>query len=76
MDTVRGRINRLVLEASDIVVNNRYSMPVVLRTIEDGIIRAALDSVSGNKASASRILGVNRTALFYKIERMNRGKKK
>jgi two-component system response regulator HydG len=44
------------------------TLPASLREVEEVAVRAALDAAEGNKAKASRILGINRATLYAKLE--------
>jgi DNA-binding NtrC family response regulator len=42
-------------------------LPEAVSELEKQMIRAALDSTSGNKASAARLLGISRATLYQKL---------
>jgi sigma-54 specific flagellar transcriptional regulator A len=44
-------------------------MPKLLRTLEDSLIRAALDQAGGSRKGAATLLGMGRTTLVEKIRR-------
>jgi DNA-binding NtrC family response regulator len=51
-------------------------MPLQVQSLEDmelSYIQRVLDAVGGNKASAARLLGVDRTTLYRKLQRQEQG---
>ena len=40
---------------------------VVLKAVEEALIRRVLQEVDGNRSKAARVLGVNRTTLYNKL---------
>jgi DNA-binding NtrC family response regulator len=42
-------------------------LPETVAEVEENMIRAALESTAGNKASAARMLGISRATLYQKI---------
>ena len=43
--------------------------PLSLESVEEGLIRQALDKTRGNRAQAARILGIARSTLYNKMEK-------
>ena len=56
-----------------LVVSDNPTELAPLEEVEKRYILRVLDSVNGNKSSAARILGLDRTTLYRRLERYGRG---
>lgn len=61
--------SRTLSEQSD-----RFSLDSMLRNWEDAYIEAARRLTNGNISQAARLLGINRTTLYDRIEALSRGR--
>ena len=53
------------------MLNQKFKLDDFLGDMEKRYINAALDLSGGNLSKAARLLGINRTTLYSRLERLN-----
>lgn len=73
--TLAGRAELAAIALNDIQSRHDFDLDVTLRRWEEAYIEAAQQLAHGNMSQAARLLGVNRTTLYNRIDTLARDKR-
>lgn len=73
--TLAGRAELVAIALNDIQSRHDFDLDATLRRWEEAYVEAAQQLAHGNMSQAARLLGVNRTTLYNRIDTLTREKR-